>query len=133
MRIGSPQSNGDVFDKFVANENAKLNVGYVPKSRIARKGYPVPALCRQANVPEPECEYSWHPERKYRADYAWPAFKLLVEIDGGLFIQGGHSRGAARLYDMRKDREATLLGWRVMRYGPDEIVYIPLDIRKLMQ
>lgn len=63
-------------------------------------------------------EYRWHPTRKFRADYAWPAHKLIMEKDGGLFVNGGHSRGKAREYDMEKDAEAMMQGWTVLRVSP---------------
>ncbi|MCC6271105.1 MAG: hypothetical protein IT190_07495, partial [Microbacteriaceae bacterium] len=47
--------------------------------------------------------------------------KLIVEIDGGLFVQGRHSRGAGQLKDMEKLNAAALLGYRVLRYAPSQI------------
>ena len=94
--------------------------------------YPVVAMCRAAAVQEPIPEYHWHPDRRYRADYAWPLHKILVEVDGGLWIAGGHSRGRARYHDMAKDRAAVLLGWRVLRYGPAELRQIPIDVAQLI-
>jgi hypothetical protein len=94
--------------------------------------YPLVGLCRAAGLPEPVPEYRWHPVRKYRADYALPLHRVLIEIDGGLFINGGHSRGKARLHDMAKDRAATLLGWRTMRYAPTELTAIISDLRILL-
>lgn len=94
--------------------------------------YPLVGLCRAAGLPEPVPEYRWHPVRKYRADYALPLHRVLIEIDGGLWVNGGHSRGKARLHDMAKDRAATLLGWRTMRYAPTELTAIISDLRILL-
>ena len=94
--------------------------------------YPLVGLCRAAGLPEPVPEYRWHPVRKFRADYALPLHRVLIEIDGGLFINGGHSRGAARMHDMAKDRAATLLGWRTLRYAPTELTAIISDLRILL-
>jgi len=60
-------------------------------------------------------EHRFHPTRKFRFDYAWPDQKVAMEVDGGLFVKGGHSRGAAREYDMARDAEAMMLGWKVLR------------------
>ncbi len=98
----------------------------------ASRVYPLIGLCRAAGLPEPVPEYRWHPVRKFRADYALPLHRVLIEIDGGLFINGGHSRGAARMHDMAKDRAATLLGWRTLRYAPTEIMQIVSDLRILL-
>ena len=94
--------------------------------------YPLVGLCRAAGLPEPVPEYRWHPVRKFRADYALPLHRVLIEIDGGLFINGGHSRGKARLHDMAKDRAATLLGWRTLRYGVGEMAQTIADLRILL-
>lgn len=66
-------------------------------------------------------EYKFHPTRKWRFDWAWPEHKIAVEQDGGLWVKGRHSRGAGRLKDYEKDREAMLLGWRVGRFSPEEV------------
>ena len=94
--------------------------------------YPLVGLCRAAGLPIPVPEYRWHPVRKFRADYALVLERVLIEYDGGLFINGGHSRGKARLYDMAKDRAATLLGWRVLRYGVGEMAQTIADLRILL-
>ena len=91
--------------------------------------YPLVGLCRAAGLPEPVPEYQFHKLRKWRADYAWPLHKIIVEIDGGLWINGGHSRGVGRLRDMEKDRAATLLGWRTLRYAPDQLGQAIADLR----
>ena len=43
--------------------------------------------------PEPELEYRFHPFRKWRFDFAWPEQKVAVEMEGGVFIGGAHTRG----------------------------------------
>jgi len=43
---------------------------------------------------------------------------LAMEVNGGLFIQGGHSRGASYWADTEKYNEATLMGWRVLVVTP---------------
>jgi hypothetical protein len=94
--------------------------------------YPLVGLARAAGLPQVLPEYTWHPTRKYRADYAMPMHRVLIEVDGGLFVNGGHSRGAARLHDMAKDRAATLLGWRTLRYAPEEFDSIVADLLQLV-
>lgn len=73
-----------------------------------------------------EREHKFHPDRRWRFDFALHPpnpyhYKLAVEIDGGLFTNGGHTRGRARIGDMTKDVEAMLLGWRVLRVPTDWI------------
>lgn len=95
------------------------------KAREARESaallYPLVGLCRGARLPEPTPEYTFHPHRKWRFDYAWPLHKVAVEIEGGAFTQGRHTRGAGFIADMEKYNAAVLLGWRVLRFVPDEL------------
>lgn len=70
---------------------------------------------------EPVREYRFHSERKWRFDYAFVAEKVAVEIEGGIFVQGRHSRGASMLSDMDKYNAAAELGWCVLRYAGQHI------------
>ena len=54
----------------------------------------------------------------------WPAPKLALEIDGGVFLKDGggrHNRGAGYRNDTEKLNEAIILGWYVMRCLPEQI------------
>jgi very-short-patch-repair endonuclease len=66
-------------------------------------------------LPKPETQYMWHPTRKFRADFAYPAIKLLIEVDGGTWANMGHSRGSGIEKDRIKDVEALILGFKVLR------------------
>ena len=54
--------------------------------------------------------------RDWRFDVAIPEYMIAVELDGGTWIQGRHSRGAGVISDMDKINAATVRGWRVLRY-----------------
>ena len=76
--------------------------------------------------------------RDYRFDVAFPRVKLAIEIDGGVFSGGRHSRGAGYREDTYKVNLASLLGWTVLRYLPEDLfkkalndVGIFLDAHKL--
>lgn len=64
-------------------------------------------------------EVRFHPVRRFRFDYAIEALKLGIEIDGGLWIKGGHSTPKGILSDREKDAEALGIGWRVLRIPTD--------------
>jgi hypothetical protein len=83
-------------------------------------------LCRAHGLPEPELEFQFHPTRRWRSDYAWPAEKVLVEKEGGLFAGGrrpglrlgGHSSLTGVLRDMDKANAAAVLGYCYLRFTP---------------
>jgi very-short-patch-repair endonuclease len=68
-----------------------------------------------------EYEYRFHPTRKWRFDAAFPERMIAVEIDGGAFIGGRHTRGAGFKRDCEKLNAAALMGWRVFRFLPEQI------------
>lgn len=108
------------------------SVGNVSRpSSPARKVYPLVGLCAAAGLPTPTPEYRFHPERMWRLDYAWPERMVAVEIEGGIFVAGRHSRGAGMLGDMAKYNAATLLGWRLLRYSPAQLTVAVADLRML--
>jgi very-short-patch-repair endonuclease len=47
--------------------------------------------------------------------------RVLIEIEGGIWVNGRHNRAAGFNADLEKYLEAGLLGWRVFRFGPDQI------------
>jgi len=69
-------------------------------------------------IPLPETEYRFHPTRRWRFDVAWPDGLLAVEVEGGRWVAGRHTRGAGFEADMEKYNEAALLGWTVIRVTP---------------
>ena len=71
--------------------------------------------CELMKLPVPEAEVRFHPTRRWRFDLAWPQKMLAVEIDGAVWTQGRHSRGAGIEKDCEKYSEAAIAGWRVMR------------------
>lgn len=70
-----------------------------------------------------EClkEYKFHPERRWRFDYAVPAYKIALEVEGGVWTQGRHTRPQGFLGDIEKYNAATLMGWRVFRTTPTDL------------
>jgi len=46
---------------------------------------------------------------------------LAAEIEGGAWTQGRHTRGAGFLKDMEKYNFASILGWSVLRFTPQQV------------
>lgn len=71
-----------------------------------------------------ECvkEYKFHPKRRWRFDYAIPDHKIALEVEGGVWTGGRHIRAQGFLGDMEKYNTATLMGWRVFRTTPDDLL-----------
>lgn len=92
-----------------------------PKGRKARQGDSplVASLLRQiasAGLPAPVQEHRFHATRRWRFDLAWPDRMIAVEVDGGVWSGGRHTRGAGFVGDCEKANEATAMGWRVFRF-----------------
>lgn len=91
-------------------------------------------LIKQEGLPVPETEYKFHPTRKWRFDYCWPKQKIALEVDGGVWTQGRHTRGSGAIKDMEKFNNAAILGWRVLKYTPDQLLDSALaDIRAILK
>ena len=104
--------------------------------------YLIPALAEE-NMQIPEEEYTFHPTRKWRFDFAYPDIKLAIEIEGSVFGRnvycntckkvvtrrlkdgrvvtvregGRHTSGAGYEKDCEKYNNAAILGWRVLRFS----------------
>lgn len=58
--------------------------------------------CTVLGLPKPVTEHVFHPFRKWRLDLAWPDRKIGLEIDGGVYAEGRHTRGAGFEGDCEK-------------------------------
>ena len=79
---------------------------------------PLEVQCRASALPEPEREVRVDPQRRWRFDYCWPLEKLAMEVDGGGWINGRHSRGSGIEKDAEKQNAAVAMGYRVLRATP---------------
>lgn len=78
-------------------------------------------LCRKELGERCEKEWKFHPVRKWRFDYAFPDFKVALEVEGGVFTGGRHTRSVGFIKDIEKYNTAAMLGWTVVRTVPDEL------------
>ena len=94
------------------------------KRKRGKKSMLEEALLRQirkAGIPDPERQYRFHATRRWRADFAWKRERVLVEVEGGIWMQTktGRSKGHAHPVrfeaDCMKYNEAEISGWHVIR------------------
>lgn len=87
------------------------------------------ALLQRERITVPEREYSFHAIRKWRFDYAWPRWKVALEVEGGVFgftdpktgqrrSGGAHSSITGIKRDIEKYNHAAAMGWLVVRCMP---------------
>lgn len=87
----------------------------------------VKAFFSECGIPEPELEHKFHPTRKWRFDFAWETItndgveKVALEVQGGIWSGGRHTRGAALVKEHEKLNESAALGWRVLYVQPKDL------------
>jgi hypothetical protein len=67
---------------------------------------------------------SKHPNaasHKWRCDFVFLEYFVMVEIDGGIWIKGAHGHPTDIIRNMRKQNDAMLLGYTVLRFTPAEV------------
>jgi len=79
------------------------------------------ALCKSERL-EVVKEVKFHPKRMWRFDYCFPSLWIALEVEGGAWSNGRHTRGKGFLGDMDKYNEASRLGWIVLRTTPSKLL-----------
>lgn len=77
-------------------------------------------------IPNPSVEHIFCPGRRWKFDYAWPMKGVALEVQGGLFIQGRHSRGPALLKEHEKLNAGAVRGWRILYCIPQQLLTLQL-------
>lgn len=102
---------------------SELEVAFANAWMIASRAEPLPPFVRQ---------YVFEADRKHGRplDFAWPAYRLGVEIQGGTFKanRGAHSRGRGQSRDFDKLNAAILLGWRILQFDT-----LAIEPKRIMQ
>lgn len=66
-------------------------------------------------LPAPVRELRFKPPRRWRFDLAWPQHMVAMEVEGGVWTRGRHTRGMGFIQDMEKYNAAGIAGWLVLR------------------
>jgi len=136
-RLSSELAKERTPTKEVHDMSLETSVRFAKKKRKpAYTPEQVMAWCKQHGLPEPVFELKFHPERMWRFDIAWASTKCLaeyqlpiivdskvaIEIQGGIWITGGHSRGAQMKKDWEKWMEAQRMGWKMAWCEPKDLL-----------
>jgi len=125
------------YHGFITGKSTKLP-GDFAKRESARPSKRTPFKPLPLNVApllphDGVAEFYFHPDRNFRADFAWPQHRILLEIDGGIYGRGkpcptcgrkavGAHTSIQRLKsDHVKLNEAAILGWIVLRQTPEQL------------
>ena len=73
---------------------------------------------KAAGLPAPVAEHRFHPTRRWRFDWAFLDRLVALEVEGGVWQQGRHTRGSGFVKDIEKYNAAAALGWRIIRALP---------------
>ena len=76
----------------------------------------------------PTLEYKFHPERRWKIDVAWPDLKIAVELEGGIFTKGGHTRGRGYSRNCEKYNALAMLNWTLLRYTTIDLDERPVQM-----
>ncbi|MDQ8996352.1 hypothetical protein RFH54_10415 [Acinetobacter soli] len=68
-----------------------------------------------------EQEYKFHAERNWRADFLISGTKILIEVEGGIWSGGRHTRGKGFIADMEKYNAAAVMGFKVLRFDTQQV------------
>jgi len=78
-------------------------------------------LLREAGITGGQTNY---PIAPYRVDVAFPAPKIVIEVDGWAF----HSDQEVFQYDRKRQNYLTLMGWQVLRFTWLDLVEYPQPV-----
>ena len=70
---------------------------------------------RYLKLPVADREVRFHPTRRWKFDLCYPEKMIAIEVEGGTYTGGRHTRPIGFENDCRKYSEAALLGWKVIR------------------
>jgi len=82
-------------------------------------GYYWRILSQGLPEPVPEYRFSRCIGRKHRFDWAWPEYRIAVEVDGGQHAPNGGRHASDS--DREKLNLAASLRWLVFRFSPDQL------------
>lgn len=77
--------------------------------------------CERHGLPKPEMQALLIPSRKFRWDLAWPAYRVCVDVQGGMYSNGRHLRVQGYETDLVKSALVQLEGYIALAFTPRQI------------
>lgn len=70
-------------------------------------------------------------ERRWSLDFAWPAQRVVVEVEGWSHRAPGE--GSRYVSDIAKYNTLTLAGWKLLRFTPGQIAGDPVGVVAIIE
>lgn len=121
-KLGLFEVSPGVFAKCTSSETKCTTSSKKVKKPKEHKIDPFIQFVKQELKIELVPEFKFHSSRKWRFDYAIPEKKIAIECEGGIWTRGRHTRGKGYKADMEKYNAAVELGWKLLRFTPDELL-----------
>lgn len=80
------------------------------------------SFCALNGIPNPVEDFRFaKPDRQWQIDLSWPDHRVGIEVQGGVWVTGAHSRGAQQIKDFEKLNAAQLRGWVILQFTPAQL------------
>jgi hypothetical protein len=112
------------YRKYKAESKPTGDKGAIYKAFIAKQ---LVSICDGWVV-----EYAFAPKRKFRADWALPEHKILIEYEGIMSAKSRHSSVMGYSKDCQKYNLAAILGYRVLRYTAINYKDVKKDVEDML-
>ena len=98
-------------------EHSVLTADSKPKSTVSGGEELLLLQIRSCRLPIPKREFQFDPGRKWRADFYWPDYNLLLEVEG----RGRHQSYKGYPLDCLKYNACSMLGYTLLRYTTQQV------------
>ncbi|KAF1025005.1 MAG: hypothetical protein GAK29_02174 [Acinetobacter bereziniae] len=111
----------DYLKNYASKKRKPKRRNFIKKERVVSDGEAALIQHFKAYGIGYEQEYQFNENRKWRADFHITGTKILIEVEGGIWSNGRHTRGKGYIADMEKYNSAIELGYSVFRYSTEQV------------
>lgn len=133
VSVGGKKADKTILDKLVKPKKCKQQK-QVEKEIAEAKQKAFVLLCEQKGLPIPQPEYQFNKNRKWRIDYYFErnGLKVGLEVEGGVWTNGRHTRGSGFVKDMEKYNSMALHNIFLLRIQPKDLGLKAIELLKKM-